>query len=78
METKRLSRRAIKLLHRLYEGQWYRDPPNAAMQELIDADLVKLMGRVNVVSAAYVPVDTKPLQCERIPKKPDWLLKEPK
>lgn len=53
-----LSLRAHRLYERIKQGHWYpaydeRTP--AAMQELIDAGLVGVAGRVERIVAAYVP-----------------------
>jgi hypothetical protein len=76
--SRKLSKRAIKMLHRLYEGQWYPafikgDIPKA-MQELIDAGLVTTAGRIQRIVRCYVPKGTKPTNfIDRIPSKPKWL-----
>lgn len=73
--TKELSPRAKILLKRLHDpNNYYRFNAGstaktpAAMQELIDAGKVKIMGRVNVVVACYVPVDTKTFEYEKFPE----------
>lgn len=62
-----LSPRALKVWERVKKGQWYTDP-TPSIQELVDAGLVVLQGRVAVVRAAYVPVGTISLVSERIPE----------
>ena len=71
--TAKLSPRARKLYARVLAGAWYpwdgtgkRTPK--AMQELVDAGLVVVGGRVQTVRAAYVPKGTKPYRLERYPK----------
>lgn len=65
---KKLSRRASQLLARVEEGKFYKlhDPKTPkAMQELIDAGLVGLAGRVELVVVCYVPVKGyKPFKME--------------
>lgn len=68
-----LSRRAQKLLGRLHAGRWYRayagDTPKA-MEELKDAGLVAVCGRVVTLEACFVPVGTTPAVMEKIPPVP--------
>lgn len=65
-----LSRRAQKLLVKVRAGEFYeaysKQTPKA-MQELIDAGLVIVMGRVVKVAAFYVPTGTKPFKLEELP-----------
>jgi hypothetical protein len=72
-----LSRRAIKLLHRLYEGEFYfayaKNTPKV-MKELFDAGLVGSMGRVVTMAACYVPKGAKPPKLDTLPRKPKWLI----
>ena len=53
-----LSKNALKVLGRIEDGHYYKpyqpDTPKC-IQELVDAGLVKLTGRVTVVELAYVP-----------------------
>lgn len=74
--TPKLSKRAAKVLYRMHCGSWYpwSPKPTRAVQELIDAGLVKEMGRVNVVRLCYVPVATTPFQMEVIPRAPIGLV----
>jgi hypothetical protein len=73
-----LSKRALKLLDRLYDGHWYPmqyPEPTGAMKELVDAGFVIGAGRVQVISTVYVPKGTTAFKLEKIPKKPKWLKK---
>lgn len=76
---RKLSRRAAKLLHRLYEGHFYpctfEGAIPKAMQELIDARLIESGGRVARIMRCYVPKGMKTFRLERLPEKPKWLLK---
>lgn len=60
MSTATLSPRALKLLDRVRAGEWYpwTEPGSGpkAMQELVDAGLVTVCGRNEMVRACYVPV----------------------
>lgn len=66
-----LSKRAKSLLERVKKsGRFYpvgngRVP--VAMKELEKAGLVKVMGRITVITACYVPVGAKPFQFEEFP-----------
>lgn len=71
-----LSKRAKKLLCRIYDGDFYpafseRTPQ--AMHELVAADLIGVAGRVIKLQACFVPPGTVALELERIPKAPKWL-----
>lgn len=62
--------RARKLYARVARGKWYpayEDRTPAATQELVDAGLVRVMGRVEVWRACYVPKGTKPGTPETFP-----------
>lgn len=73
----KLSKRATKLLHRLYEEHFYPhlggDTATPAMQELIDAGLVVSGGRVAKIMRCFMPKGTTPFKIEKIPRKPKWL-----
>lgn len=71
-----LSKRATALLHRLYEGHFYRTfdtKQPKAMQELIDNRLVYVDGRIFIIGSCYVPNGHKPFQIDEMPPKPEWL-----
>ena len=74
---KTLSKRAIKLLHRLYDGHWYSavdGKVTPVMQELLEAGLVGTIGRVKVIERCFVPKGSKPVNwMHDIPRKPKWL-----
>lgn len=74
----KLSKSAERLLIRVHRGDFYLwdgAPRNKntktpkAMQELVNAGLVVVGGRVARVVSAYVPKGTKPLKCEQYPGK---------
>lgn len=69
--TKQLSKRAAALLLRVHnQNRFYKvqaGPTPPAMQELIDAGLVVIGGRVNVICSAYIPKGTKPFRMEQFP-----------
>jgi hypothetical protein len=69
-----LSKRAQALLERIECGEWYKphgDRLPAAMAELEAAGLVTVAGRVEVISAAYVPTSGyTPCVPERFAKAP--------
>lgn len=71
MAAMALSKPAQRLWARVSKPEhWYRikfPHPGSYMQELIDAGLVTIGGRVNMVSLCYVPVGTKPPQQEIYP-----------
>lgn len=74
----KLSKRATKLLHRLYDEHFYPHdgadaPPGSAMRELIDAGLVVSGGRVARIIRCYLPKGVKPFKVEHFPSKPKWL-----
>lgn len=81
MATKpKLSKRAIKLLNRLYDEHFYPHTgedakEGSAMRELIDAGLVVSGGRVAVIRRCYMPVGVKPFKVESYPDRPKWLHK---
>ena len=65
-----LSKRALALWERIQAPwNWYRPRRSTpkAMQELVDAGLVRIAGRVNVVTACYVPVGFQPHKLEVYP-----------
>lgn len=65
-----LSPRAASLYKRVCDGYWYKAHAEnlpKAMDELVEAGLVVLGGRVEVMSSAYVPIGTKPFRVEQYP-----------
>lgn len=65
-----LSKPARKLLARVSSSRYYyrwRPPAGRYMQELIDAGLVVHGGRVNQISAFWMPVGVTPFQMEKYP-----------
>lgn len=65
----KLSARAEALFKRIHAGEWYpawdSNTPKA-MQELIDADLVRIGARVQTVVSCYVPLKGfKPFKHEK-------------
>lgn len=71
-----LSPRARTLLRGLHDGQWvstFGKHMPKAMHELLEAGLVRAMGRVKVIESCFVPIGTKGFRCEIIPERPKWL-----
>lgn len=71
----KLSKAAVKMLVRVYEGHFYpwQPEPHGAMRELVDAGLVVSTGRVALLKSCYVPPGTRPAKLEAIPAMPNWL-----
>lgn len=69
---KPLSPRAATLWRRVQnDSNWYpalAGKTTPAMQELIDAGLVRMGGRVVKMAAYFVPKGTKPFKLEQFPK----------
>jgi hypothetical protein len=69
--TKPLSKNAQKLLARVRAGAWYEaysEKTPKAMQELIDAELVGMCGRIRQMVLCYVPVGYIPPVEEKYPE----------
>lgn len=73
-----LSKRALAMLNRLYEGRFYKDDatgkPSKTMQELKDAGLVYRGARVMVFGSYYVPHGHTSFALDEMPPKPAWLV----
>lgn len=74
--SRKLSKRATKLLHKIYEGRFYPDTTNMVgpvMKELLDAGLVVSGGRVTKIVRCFMPRGVKRFMIEKYPEKPKWL-----
>lgn len=78
MSTQKLSKRALNLLHRIYEGHF--EPAfasgniRASLQELIDGGHITTGGRVVKIARYYVPAKGfKGFTLDKMPPKPEWL-----
>ncbi len=69
----KLSTRAKALYHRVCDPyRWYlwTPKPGRYMQELLESGLIGSIGRVNMVTRAFVPHGTRPLKYEKYPPPP--------